>query len=437
MLAIGGAKGGCGKTTTALGLAQAFARSGTPTFVVDADRQLPNLHAVAGVDREPTLAALDDEDVRDVARPMSENSDVYVFTAPRSSERVDIEAALGRLADFDGVQVLIDCPSGAGPDVIDPLSVADGVITVTTGTEKSRDAARTTVDIVDRLDVPVVGTIHNRCDAVPDEFEPVVDAPVLGAVPECESPLDADPAAASYDRVVDDLVSRVRSVRTSQPTGENLLETGCELLDRTLGGGLPPGSVVALKAAPASAAEHLLYGLTSTRGTLYLTTERSDELVREAMRSSTAPVGNPTVRQLDGANGVGDAEELVGELPGGANLIVDPVDELERADRDSYLTLLNAVKRRMVETDGVAVLHCLDGESTPDGRASTEHFADVVLELETIVEDGRVQHNVEIPKYRADPPRGRSVTLPEDPSAANRIDGARSDPFSGSEQGRP
>ena len=73
------------------------------------------------------------------------------------------------------------------------------------------------------------------------------------------------------------------------------LETGIDVLDRKLNGGLPPGSIVAFTASPASQSELLLYELTAARGTLYLTTERSDQAVRDAIENTNAPVGSPTV----------------------------------------------------------------------------------------------------------------------------------------------
>jgi len=54
MLAVAGGKGGAGKTTTTLGLATATADvTDEAVLAVDADVDMPNLHAVAGVPREP------------------------------------------------------------------------------------------------------------------------------------------------------------------------------------------------------------------------------------------------------------------------------------------------------------------------------------------------------------------------------------------------
>lgn len=59
--------------------------------------------------------------------------------------------------------------------------------------------------------------------------------------------------------------------------------TGIDVLDRKLAGGLPPGTIVAYTARPASQSELLLYQLTAARRTLYLSTQRSAEAVSHAM----------------------------------------------------------------------------------------------------------------------------------------------------------
>jgi KaiC/GvpD/RAD55 family RecA-like ATPase len=74
------------------------------------------------------------------------------------------------------------------------------------------------------------------------------------------------------------------------------LRMGIDVLDRKLDGGVPPGSIVAYVADPASQSELLLYELTAARRTLYLTTQRSTEAVEDALARSPATIGNPTVR---------------------------------------------------------------------------------------------------------------------------------------------
>ena len=64
------------------------------SFVVDADRQLPNLYATAGVDRKPTVGAIDDEtDVSDVTQTPPGTTNTGILPAPKDSEQVDLHNA--------------------------------------------------------------------------------------------------------------------------------------------------------------------------------------------------------------------------------------------------------------------------------------------------------------------------------------------------------
>lgn len=406
MIAIAGAKGGCGTTVTTLGLASAFARAGTPTLAVDADRQLPDLHVVAGVDRDPTITdAEPGSDVATLAQPLPDSPDVGVLPAPRPSDRIDLRKTLRRLSHEAG-QVLVDCPSGAGPDTVDPVAAADLTIVVTSNTSRGVAAAETTIEMSRRLDVPVAGIVITRSDAVPDGIA-ALDAPVLGRVPEIETgtPLEADPARNAYDRAVSALTDETgspleghRSHRDDVPDGDPL-GTGIEIVDRELGG-LPAGSTVVLTADVDSQSEVLLYELTGSRGTLYLSTERSAETVRSDIEGSTVDAGCPTVRHVDGAAAPGEVRELLGELPDRANVVVDTMNEFERLDRDEYLEFQNALVERVRSMGGLTLLHCVRGPSVPENRVATEHFADFVLDLRTTTDEGTVSHVLSIPKAR-------------------------------------
>jgi predicted ATP-dependent serine protease len=78
------------------------------------------------------------------------------------------------------------------------------------------------------------------------------------------------------------------------------LSTGIDILDRQLDGGIPPGSIVLLAADPESQSELFLYELTDICSTLYLTTIRSDQAIRDAIDRATGPVGDPTLRDVGG-----------------------------------------------------------------------------------------------------------------------------------------
>ncbi|WP_368280537.1 RAD55 family ATPase [Halalkalicoccus subterraneus] len=178
------------------------------------------------------------------------------------------------------------------------------------------------------------------------------------------------------------------------------LPTGIDVLDRTLSGGIPVGSVVVLSAAPASQSELLLSELTAPRETLYLTTERSAAAVREAFERTTAPTGAPEVAPVPAEAPLDGADRLIEGLSWESTLIVDPTDPLERCERARYRRFMNDLRAAMVDAESVAVLHCLLGANPPVGRDVTEYMADVVFSLETRIIGDSIENRLAVPKFR-------------------------------------
>jgi len=197
------------------------------------------------------------------------------------------------------------------------------------------------------------------------------------------------------------------------------LRTGIDVLDRKLGGGLPAGSIVVLSAHPASQAELFLYELTATRGTLYLSLDRSAEAVRDSIGNTPTATGDPTVRHISGEAPLDNARKLISALPEASNLIVDPVDILElQKPQSRFRSFLNDLQTHIFNTNSLAILHCLDGRSVPSLRDTTEHFADVVFELRTDTSGDKVDNRMAIPKFRGGraPPDTIKLELSEEVS---------------------
>jgi archaellum biogenesis ATPase FlaH len=181
----------------------------------------------------------------------------------------------------------------------------------------------------------------------------------------------------------------------------NRLRTGIDVLDRKLDGGIPAGSMVTLSADPASQAELFLYELTATRGTLWLSLDRTAEALTESIENTPASTGDPTVRHISGEAPLDNAGKLVSALPETSNLIVDPLDVLESQEPPSrFRAFMNDLQNQIFNTRSLAILHCLDGRSVPPLRDTTEHFADVVFQLETVVKGDEVENRLAIPKFR-------------------------------------
>lgn len=164
--AVAGGKGGCGKTTTVLGLALALVRRGRRPIVVDADVDVPDLHIRAGVDREPGLAALATGTHSErVLQSSPEFGGVDVVAAGTASTAPDV--AIRRLDALDR-PVLLDCPAGAGPDAAAPLRAADRSVLVTLDSAESRQDAAKTARMARALGAPPVLAVVRAQSGNPD-----------------------------------------------------------------------------------------------------------------------------------------------------------------------------------------------------------------------------------------------------------------------------
>ena len=181
---------------------------------------------------------------------------------------------------------------------------------------------------------------------------------------------------------------------------EPRLATGVEALDRQLEGGLLPGSIVAYLAPPASQSELLLQEMTAQRNSLYLSTARSEGAVLEAFQRSAAPTGDPLVQFVPSDAPLDNARQMVRGAEGEMNVIIDPMDPLERTEASRYQTFLNELQNHMANTGSVAVLHCLAGDNQPAQRQLTTHMADVVFDLKVVYDGAEVENRLAVPKFR-------------------------------------
>ncbi|MEO1973101.1 MAG: AAA family ATPase, partial [Pirellulaceae bacterium] len=123
ILCVANQKGGVGKTTTAINLAAAFARSGSHVLLVDLD---PQCNATTGVGEAPTVrhALIGPDPIRERLVTLSEPN-FFLLPGSRSFEDVDMLVREGerdsdRLRRHlrDGIHgfdyVLIDCPPSLG-----------------------------------------------------------------------------------------------------------------------------------------------------------------------------------------------------------------------------------------------------------------------------------------------------------------------------------
>lgn len=203
------------------------------------------------------------------------------------------------------------------------------------------------------------------------------------------------------------------------------LSTGIRSLDRRLGGGFHAGSLVTLVTPPAAQSHAILRELIDERPTVYLTTLRSatsveGELDRSATNGTQLTVravgeaaSRPSAKlqQFAGSAVYGvetsdrdslldDVSEIVEQIDGVANVIVDPANPLERVDsRSAYQELLRRLGTVLTDTGGLGLLHCPSMDDPPAFRETTLTVSDAVWELDVVSERrDRLDLHTRIPK---------------------------------------
>jgi KaiC/GvpD/RAD55 family RecA-like ATPase len=172
------------------------------------------------------------------------------------------------------------------------------------------------------------------------------------------------------------------------------LETGIEVLDRKLDGGIPAGRVVVLSASPASQSELFLYEMAAIRPTVYLTTERTVADVDKYLKRTAIDADEVDIRRIGSEAPLSEARAAIEELPDRATVIVDPIRLLESTDSERYRAFVNDLKARIAEVDGLALLHCLEGRDVPPQRDRTEYLADIIFSLSTEIRGGTLQNDL-------------------------------------------
>lgn len=196
VLAVAGGKGGCGKTTVALGLARAMARDGRRPLVADADVAGPDLHRRAGTDRVPDLADVAaGRDPAAVAHPDPGTDGLGVLPAPGPGGADDVGTALRQVARCDRPAV-VDCPAGSGPAAATPLRAADRAVVVATPRRPGVRGAAAAARMARGLGTAVAGVVVTGTDRAPPAAS-ALEPPVLACVPP-----DVRVRRASYEQAL-------------------------------------------------------------------------------------------------------------------------------------------------------------------------------------------------------------------------------------------
>lgn len=179
----------------------------------------------------------------------------------------------------------------------------------------------------------------------------------------------------------------------------NRITTGITYLDRQLNGGLPEGTITSIVSRPASQVNPLLYTFMKDRSWLYVTTYRSKNAVENELDDLLW--GDVRVEHVGVDRPVRNCHKILQKVDEPRHVIVDTMNPLEETDREAqYVGLLNGLKEYLLDTGTIALLHCTEHDKPPSARGVTLTMADVVWELELVVEGNTVENRLTVPKYR-------------------------------------
>ncbi|MBL8956587.1 MAG: P-loop NTPase [Myxococcaceae bacterium] len=141
LIAIGGGKGGVGKSMIAANLAVAMAQGGRQTVLVDGDLGSPNLHSLLGIDKvHKTVESLLNKEVDqldDVKTPTAVPNLSLVAGSAAAVGSANIphlqkQKLLRHIAQLQADAVIVDVGAGTSFNTLDLFNVADVRVIVTT-----------------------------------------------------------------------------------------------------------------------------------------------------------------------------------------------------------------------------------------------------------------------------------------------------------------
>lgn len=244
VLAVAGAKGGVGKTTTCINLGSALTINGRSAVVVEADLAMANVVDFLDLPVDPK----DDGTLHDVLAEEADPADA-VYEAPGGLDVLPCGVTLDGYADVDpdaieGVVdalraeydvVILDTGAGVSYETLLPVAVADETILTTTPRAAAVRDTMKTRDLIRRAGGSVRGVVIVKAGTgtapSANRIADFLGIELLGAVPRDEAVADAQdggtpllvhdisaPAAKAYWEAARSLVDGSVEVASSVPT---------------------------------------------------------------------------------------------------------------------------------------------------------------------------------------------------------------------------
>jgi Mrp family chromosome partitioning ATPase len=169
-------KGGVGKTTVATNLAMSFAKKGKSVGLLDVDIYGPNVPKLLGLEGQHPMA--ENNKIHPVIGPLGvkvmsmgfllrKNDDAVAWRGPLVGKAISQFLSDVTWGELD--VLVVDLPPGTGDEILSILQQipnTDGVVIVSTPQEVAVLDARRAVQLVKKMDVPVLGIVENMSEFV-------------------------------------------------------------------------------------------------------------------------------------------------------------------------------------------------------------------------------------------------------------------------------
>jgi len=220
VITIGGAKGGAGKTVTAINVAAALRSAGFDVVLVDADLGTTNVADILELSISTSIHEVlaDSAHVSDAIVARESGLDVvsgrdsieYLADADPARLRPVIES-LSSAYDY----VLIDTGTGLSHEVLVPFGLADGVALVSTPDNTSVVDTRKTAEVIEKVDGHLFGVVVTRITDDTD-VEPLradLDLDLLATLPDNPQASKTEPVV--FEAAHSDLAEGYRQLATT------------------------------------------------------------------------------------------------------------------------------------------------------------------------------------------------------------------------------
>ncbi|MCA9487883.1 MAG: cell division ATPase MinD [Nanoarchaeota archaeon] len=195
IIVITSGKGGVGKTTTAINLGAAMNYFGKDVLVIDGNLSTPNvgihlnspevpinLNHVLSKKADPDEAVYEHDSGLKI---MPSSLSIKELKKMKPERLKELKEDFKKLGEY----IIIDSAAGLGKEAISAMETADEIILVTNPEMPAITDALKTIKLLEEMKKEVAGVIvtrvrRNKSEMTPDVVKDMLEAPVLGSIPE-------------------------------------------------------------------------------------------------------------------------------------------------------------------------------------------------------------------------------------------------------------